>query len=316
MQPKALAQLARFFRYLATERRVSPHTVAAYRLDLAALVTHCDAESIATWVQLTPRHVQALITAGHKAGMAAASLQRRMSAIRSFLTWLGGEGAVRINAAESAQAPRLRRRLPAVLTPEQMAKLLEIPGNDLLAIRDQAIMELLYSSALRLAELVRLNCTDLDLTARMLIVQGKGNKTRIVPIGSHALLALRAWLRVRNSLTTRAEQALFVSKRGGRLNCRTVQVMIAERAKQQGITTRVHPHLFRHSCATHLLEASTVSSDGKLTGFGLREVQEFLGHQSPNTTAIYTHLDAKHLARVYHTAHPRPHMKPGRKTDD
>ncbi|HET7757135.1 MAG TPA: tyrosine recombinase XerC, partial [Steroidobacteraceae bacterium] len=203
------------------------------------------------------------------------------------------------NPALEVRAPRVARRLPQTLDADQMARLLEIPGGEALGVRDRALMELLYSSGLRLAELVGLDIGHVDFPDRTVRVLGKGRRTRIVPVGRHALAALRAWLKERPGLARPQEPALFVSRSGGRLGPRSVQARVDYWARRQGLSQHVHPHLFRHSFASHLLES----------GGELRGVQELLGHADISTTQIYTHLDFQHLARIYDAAHPRARRK-------
>jgi integrase/recombinase XerC len=301
MNIQALDQFERFCRYAETERRLSPHTLSAYRLDLEVLIAYCDRACIPTWARLEPAHVRAFAAAAHAHGLSAASIQRRLSAVRSFLRFLEiREHAITRNPAETIQGPKLAPRLPKVLDADQMALLLAIKGDDPLSVRDRAIMELLYSSALRLAELVRLNCDDLDLADRTVRVLGKGSVGRVVPIGSHAVTAIRAWLRVRSRLASDRDPALFVGRNGKRIGRRNVELRIAAHARRQRIGVHVHPHMFRHSAATHVFESSN----------DIRAVQEFLGHASISTTQIYTHLDFAHVARAYDAAHPRSKIDP------
>jgi integrase/recombinase XerC len=206
---------------------------------------------------------------------------------------------VKSNPAIDVRAPKARRRLPETLDADQMASLLEIPAGDIFVTRDRAIMELLYSSGLRLAELVDLDITGLDLPDRTVRVRGKGDKTRIVPVGTEALSALRQWLKERVAIAKSGETALFVGRSGERLGRRAVQTRVAYWARRQGVSMRVYPHLFRHSFASHLLES----------GGDLRGVQELLGHADIATTQIYTHLDFQHLARIYDKTHPRARRK-------
>jgi integrase/recombinase XerC len=244
----------------------------------------------------------------HAAGLAPKSIQRRLSGVRAFFEFLVRETLqakgradsprVTTNPAVDVRAPKAKRSLPVTLDPDQMAKLVELPAGDAFTTRDRAIMELLYSSGLRLAELVGLNLTDL-LPDNTVHVVGKGNKARIVPVGSKAREALAAWKQERASLAKPDELALFVGKNGRRLGPWGVQSRVAHWARQQGLQQHVHPHLFRHSFATHLLESS-----GELRG-----VQELLGHADISTTQIYTHLDFQHLARTYEAAHPRARRK-------
>ena len=322
MSPAALEWLARFRRYLGSERRLSAHTDASYARDLAALVKFCDREGIADWSALDSAAVRRFAAYSHRSGLAPRSIQRRLSAVRSFYTFLlreaaaetartaasrrrGSSGAARAgrigsNPAAEVRAPKVARRLPQTLDADQMARLLQLPaGGDRLSTRDRALMELLYSSGLRLAELVGLDISSLDLKDAVVHVLGKGRKARIVPVGRLALRALRSWLQQRPALARPDENALFVGRNGRRLGPRAVQARVALWARRQGLGVHVHPHLFRHSFASHLLES----------GGELRGVQELLGHADISTTQIYTHLDFQHLARIYDAAHPRARRK-------
>lgn len=231
----------------------------------------------------------------YRRGLAARSIQRRLSAARTFYRWLGREKRVSRNPVASVSAPKSPKRLPGNLDADRMSRLLDIRGDGPLVLRDRAILELFYSSGLRLAELASLNLADLDLPDAVVRVTGKGSKERVVPVGSKAREALAAWLPVRASLAGQDETAVFVSRSGNRLSHRAVQQRVALRARQQGIDARVYPHLLRHSFATHLLESS----------HDLRGVQELLGHANISTTQVYTHLDFQHLAQIYDATHPR-----------
>ncbi|HXY97341.1 MAG TPA: tyrosine recombinase XerC [Steroidobacteraceae bacterium] len=310
MSPAALEWLTRFRRYLRSERRLSAHTDEAYARDLSALAKYCDRMGLADWGELDSQHVRTFAAHSHAGGLSPRSIQRRLSAVRSFYEFLlrerSAEAAsgrrarrVRVNPALEVRAPKAARRLPHTLDADQMARLLEIPAGGGLTARDRALMELLYSSGLRLAELVSLDLPDIDLKDRTVRVLGKGRKSRIVPVGRLALAALRAWLRERATLAAANEPALFVGQGGKRLGPRAIQSRINYWAKRQGLGLHVHPHLFRHSFASHLLES----------GGELRGVQELLGHADISTTQIYTHLDFQHLARIYDAAHPRARRK-------
>jgi integrase/recombinase XerC len=226
-------------------------------------------------------------------------VQRRLSAVRSFYAFLIREGIMRVNPATDIRAPKSARHLPQTLDADQMGRLLDVAVETPLDARDLALMELFYSSGLRLAELVALDLTSIDLADRTVRVVGKGNKTRIVPVGRKAVTALRAWLRERSGMAAPETPALFVGRNGGRLGARAIQLRVAAAARRQGLPMGVHPHLFRHSFATHLLESSQ----------DLRGVQELLGHADISTTQVYTHLDFQHLARIYDEAHPRARRK-------
>jgi integrase/recombinase XerC len=295
MTPAARAWLERFQTHLATERRLSPHTAAAYRRDLAALERWCAQQPLADWDALDEQHVRSFAARSHAAGLDPRSVQRRLSAVRTFYEFLLREGAVRRNPGVDVRAPKASRRLPATLDADQMARLLALEPRQPLDQRDLAMMELFYSSGLRLAELIGLDLGDLDLKERMVRVSGKGGKDRIVPVGGKALAALQQWLGLRTALAAVGETAIFVGRRGRRVGARAVQLRVAAHARAQGLPAHVHPHVFRHSFATHLLESSR----------DLRGVQELLGHANISTTQVYTHLDFQHLARTYEDAHPR-----------
>jgi integrase/recombinase XerC len=298
------AEVAAFLQRLGTERRLSPHTVAAYRYDLQGLLDFCRRESLASFAALDSFSVRRFAAESHRRGLGPRSVARRLSAVRTFLNYLIETGVLKANAGVHVQAPKAPRRLPATLDADQVASLLAISGDEPLTLRDRAILELFYSSGLRLAELVGLNLGDVDVADRTVRVVGKGSKERVVPVGKHALAALHDWFAVRAELARSGERALFVGKRGRRVSRRTVQKSVNEWAKRQGTPTRVHPHMLRHSFATHVLESSG----------NLRAVQELLGHASLATTQIYTHLDFQHLAHVYDQAHPRARRRRSEKS--
>lgn len=289
--------LGRFLEHLAGERRYSPRTREAYRRDLAALQAYCRRHRIDDWARLSGADVRAFAAERHRGGLSGRSVQRLLSSVRSFYRFLLREGVVESNPAVAVPAPKGRRRLPRTLDADQVARLLENTApTGPLAVRDRALMELLYSSGLRLAETVALDCADIDLDDGTVQVTGKGAKTRIVPVGRHARAALRRWLAVRAGLAhPDAGDALFLGRGGRRLGARAVQRRLADWARRAGLDARVHPHRLRHSFASHLLESSG----------DLRAVQELLGHSDIRTTQVYTHVDFQHLARVYDVAHPR-----------
>jgi integrase/recombinase XerC len=289
------AWIDRFLSHLAHERRVSGHTIAAYGHDLHALAQFSGARRPCTWSKLGSSHMRAFAAAQHGTGMSPRSIQRRLSAARTFYEFLMREGHCARNPAQGVSAPKTKKRLPATLDADQMGRLLAFRVDGTLSARDKAIMELFYSSGLRLTELVSLEVTAVDLKDRTVRVLGKGSKTRIVPIGRQAIAALKQWLQARAALVKNGADALFVGKSGRRLSVRAVQLRVGAWGRRQGIGVHVHPHMFRHSFATHLLESSG----------DLRGVQELLGHADIGTTQIYTHLDFQHLATVYEAAHPR-----------
>ncbi|MGH8222888.1 MAG: tyrosine recombinase XerC [Woeseiaceae bacterium] len=295
MQDSQSDWIERFAGHLHYERRLSPLTCKHYRRDLREFLGWADRADIVRWRDVDSEHVRAYAAACYRRGLSARSIQRQLSALRSFFRYLVREKVVRKHPVQSISAPKSGKRLPANLDADRMARLLEIPGDGALVTRDRAILELLYSSGLRLAELTGINLSDLDLADASLRVTGKGSKERIVPVGRMAVAALRDWLALRSGLAGRGEMALFVSRRGGRLSGRAVQARVEHWARRQGMDTRVHPHLLRHSFATHLLESS----------HDLRGVQELLGHANIATTQVYTHLDFQHLAQIYDRTHPR-----------
>jgi integrase/recombinase XerC len=288
-----------FFKHLKTERNLSAHTIAAYRRDLTCLHNYCDKENISRWADLRVHNMRRYAATQFAGGLSPRSIQRRLSGQRSFMGYLIREGKLKNNPVADVSAPKAPKRLPDALDVDQMARLLDIEGDDRVASRDRAIMELLYSSGLRLAELVGLDIGDVDLNDGLVRVTGKGNKERIIPVGRKALAAVTEWQRIRANEAAVEEQALFVGRRGRRISPRTVQAMVRRRAVAAGLPKRVYPHLFRHSFATHMLESSG----------DLRGVQEMLGHADISTTQVYTHLDFQHLAQIYDKAHPRAHKK-------
>jgi integrase/recombinase XerC len=298
-------RIERFLSHLSFERRLSGHTVAAYRHDLLALASFCEARKVQRWSALNNFQVRAFAAAEHAGGIAPRSIQRRLSAVRTFYEYLMREGHAKNNPALEVRAPKSKKRLPATLDADQMARLLDFRASDSLSARDKAMMELFYSSGLRLSELVGLEVSAVDLKDRTVRVLGKGSKTRIVPIGRHAIEALKGWLAERAALVggkpvSPEGGAVFVGKSGRPLSVRAVQLRVGTWARRRGLSMHVHPHMFRHSFATHLLESSG----------DLRGVQELLGHADISTTQVYTHLDFQRLAAVYDAAHPRARRRP------
>lgn len=288
-----------YLTHLSKERRLSPHTASNYARDLRALADFADRGEVRDWKRIDSQHLRLFAARSHAGGLNPRSVQRRLSATRGFFNYLAREGAATSNPALDVRAPKAAKRLPGTLDVDQLNHLLDIPGTDALAVRDRAIMELFYSSGLRLAELVGLDLLHLDLADRTVRVLGKGSKTRILPVGRKACEALRAWLRERGGVAKPDAMAVFVGRNGERLQARAIQLRIAGWARRKGLPARVYPHLFRHSFATHLLESSK----------DLRGVQELLGHADISTTQIYTHLDFAHLARTYDASHPRAKRK-------
>jgi integrase/recombinase XerC len=291
------ASVAGFLEHLRVERRMSPHTLDAYARDLGALAEWCAADGIADWPALHGERLRAFVAGEHRRGLSPKSLQRRLSACRSFFAWQLRHGMLAADPSAGLRAPKAPRKLPQVLDPDEAARLVEVPADDALGRRDRALLELFYSSGLRLAELCALRWGDLDLAGGEVRVLGKGGKVRIVPVGRHARDALAA----HGAGEGMARDAFVFRGRSGGLSPRAVQARMRTLAQRQGIWKRVHPHLLRHSFASHVLESSG----------DLRGVQELLGHADIATTQIYTHLDFQHLAKVYDAAHPRAKRKKG-----
>ncbi|MEZ5488355.1 MAG: tyrosine recombinase XerC [Steroidobacteraceae bacterium] len=299
MTPAALQWIERFGRHLRHERNLSGHTASGYDHELEALVAWCDTQQLDDWPHIDSQHLRMFAARSHAGGLAPRSVQRRLSAVRSFFRYLIREQVVTSNPAADVRAPKVKRGLPGTLDVDQIGRLLDITVTDPLSARDRALMELFYSSGLRLAELAALDLGDVDLAEQLVRVTGKGRKTRIVPVGRLAREAITRWLQDRGQLAESDQTALFVARNGRRLSPRAIQARVGYWARRQGLPVHVHPHLFRHSFASHLLESSQ----------DLRGVQELLGHADITTTQVYTHLDFQHLARIYDKAHPRAHRK-------
>jgi integrase/recombinase XerC len=289
--------VAQFLAELAHQRRASAHTLAAYRHDLALLQAGAGDKPLA---ELQPHELRRTAMRLHGEGLAPRSVARTLSAWRAYYRWLARHGLLAADPCAGLRAPKRPRVLPKALGVEQAAALLDVPGDDLLAVRDRAMFELFYSSGLRLSELASLNLIGgLDLAAGEVTVTGKRGKTRIVPVGAKAGAALAEWIEQRVALAAPGEAALFVGRRGTRLGPRGIEQRLSHWAQKSGLGLHVHPHMLRHSFASHVLQSSG----------DLRAVQEMLGHASIATTQIYTHLDFQHLAKVYDAAHPRAKKK-------
>jgi integrase/recombinase XerC len=286
-----------FLGYLAVERRLSANTLDAYRRDLGDLAAWMDAQGLTDWRRLRQEALRSYVAGAHRRGLSGKSLQRRLSAVRSFYRHLNRSESSELNPALGLRAPKSPRKLPQVLDADEMTRLVEIPTDGPDGLRDRAMLELFYSSGLRLSELCGLRWSALDLADGLVTVLGKGGKSRVVPVGSHARKALQAW---REASKPGLAAPVFPGRGGAPVSPRTVQQRLRKLAQQQGLFKRVHPHLLRHSFASHVLESSG----------DLRGVQELLGHADIATTQIYTHLDFQHLAKVYDAAHPRARRKP------
>jgi len=285
-----------YLEHLSNERRLSRHTVQNYARDIAALL---DLSAGTPLKQLQVHHVRRYVAQLHGRGLDGRSLARMLSAWRGFFNYLARDHGYAQNPCVGIRPPKAAKRLPHALSPDEAARLMEITASDSIAVRDKAIMELFYSSGLRLSELTGLAQDDVNFRDATLRVTGKGAKTRIVPVGSFALAALQAWLPARGQLARPGEKALFVGRGGSALGVRAVQARLKHWALKLGLADIVHPHALRHSFASHLLQSSG----------DLRAVQEMLGHASISTTQVYTHLDFQHLAKAYDAAHPRAKRK-------
>ncbi len=289
--------LESFIQMLRSEKYYSPHTCSNYRRDLESFARYLLDRDVSRWSKVNYRLVSGYAAHRFRNGLKSRSIQRELSSIRSFYQHLIRQGVAKNNPAKEVSAPKSGQRLPKTCDTEQIEQLLRSgSNNNPLFIRDLAIFELIYSSGLRLAELVSIDLGDIDLAQKQLIVTGKGNKTRYLPVGSKAIDAIRRWLKIRfEFVREHDENALFLSKQGKRISARNVQSRLNRLIKLQALEQHLSPHTLRHSFATHLLESSG----------DLRAVQELLGHADISTTQIYTHLDFQHLARVYDAAHPR-----------
>lgn len=296
MDTVAQRQIEAYLDQLRFQQRVSKHTLAGYGRDLARLQGFCEARGVESWQGLNLPLLREHLARRHRDGIGSRSLQRELSATRGFFDFLVKRGDTTINPAKGLRAPKAPKKLPSPLDVDQMVSLLDAPVEGALEQRDLAMWELFYSSGLRLSELTGLDLADLDLEAGSALVrQGKGQKSRHVPVGSCAVAALRQWLALRPAFESINDPALFLSRRGRRISPRTVQARLERWRISLGAPGRLHPHRLRHSFASHLLESSG----------DLRAVQELLGHANLSTTQVYTHLDFQHLASVYDRAHPR-----------
>jgi integrase/recombinase XerC len=287
-----------YWDYLRIEKQASAHTLDSYQRQLLAVVEMLIESEITQWEAVDVSVIRWLLTQSHKQGLGAKSIGLRLVVLRQFLQFLLRAGKIKVNPAQGIKAPKVGKHLPKNIDAEQIAQLLDCDSDSPQDLRDLAMMELMYSSGLRLSELQGLNLGDIDLSIGEVRVLGKGNKERIVPVGSKAIKALTRWFEVRNQYNPQ-DDAVFLNRRGGRISHRSIQLIMQKWGEKQGLASHLHPHKLRHSFATHMLEGS----------HDLRAVQELLGHSNLATTQIYTHLDFQHLAQVYDSAHPRAHRK-------
>jgi len=287
-----------YLAYLGNERQYSPLTLENYARDLRQLFKAAGDTPLA---DLKSHQIRRFIASLHGQGLGGKTLARMLSAWRGFYTYLIRDHHYASNPCTGLRAPKSPRNLPHTLSPDEAVRMVDLPADgDALTLRDKAMFELLYSSGLRLAELVGLNPDALDFADASVRVTGKGNKTRIIPLGSQAIIALQQWLQQRSAMAKEEEPALFINRNGGRITARSVQLRMKEWGIKQGLSSNVHPHLLRHSFASHVLQSSG----------DLRAVQEMLGHASISTTQVYTHLDFQYLSKIYDSAHPRAKKKP------
>lgn len=287
-----------FLNYLDAAKRLSPHSIRAYRRDMSEFLTFCEQHDQCDLAKADIPQVRGFLSLLRRQGKSASSIQRCLSSLRSYFQFCIRHLDGKSNPARAVSAPKAGKRLPKTMDVDGLAHLLEFPLEEWIDYRDRAMMELFYSSGLRLAELASVDLQDLDISEAIINVTGKGNKSRSLPVGRMAIAAIKEWLKVRDQVASDSN-ALFISQRGQRLGHRSIQQRIALRGKQQGLPGHVHPHMLRHSFASHMLESSS----------DLRGVQELLGHANLSTTQIYTHLDFQHLAKIYDQAHPRAGKK-------
>ncbi|MDA7746832.1 tyrosine recombinase XerC [Psychromonas sp.] len=291
--------IQRYLSHIASQRGLSPVTIENYQRNLNEFITLLEVKDIQTWQDLDTHQVRLLAKQLHQKGIKARSIATKLSALRSFLEYLVKNDQLTFNPAKGVSAPKLDKPLPKNISVDDMDQLLDIDENDPLAVRDHCMMELMYSSGLRLSELVGINLQDIKLSEKEIMITGKGSKQRLLPITKTAIETIKTWLKVRSDFAEPNENALFLSKQKRRISARSVQMRMEKWGLQQSLPSHVNPHKLRHSFATHMLESSG----------NLRAVQTLLGHADLATTQIYTHLDFQHLAEVYDKAHPRAKRK-------
>ena len=287
--------IKKFLSYIKNEKRYTSDTFKSYTLDLSKFEEFLSQHEVSSIKLLQSTHIQDYIKKIHRNGLSPTSIARKASTIRSMFTYLTKIGVVKSNPATQITTPKRQKSLPSVLSIEQVNLLCNIPPSSDVAIRDRAMIELMYSSGLRLSEITSLNTDSIDIPNRSILVMGKGKKQRYLPVGGKAIDAIELWIKAKENYAKRSNNALFLNRFGERLSNRSVQTRLNYWAKSLSINCKVSPHMLRHSCATHLLEASG----------DLRAVQEFLGHEDISTTQIYTNGDFEHLKNVYQKSHPK-----------
>jgi integrase/recombinase XerC len=297
--PALPPQAEAYLQHLQFERRLAPNTIDNYRRDLVDLVRFSQARIARELDKLDCQDIRRYLASAHARGMTARALARMLSGWRGYFKFALRQGVGHINPCDGVHAPKAEKRLPRTLSPEEAIRLVSFDADDAAAQRDRAALELIYSCGLRISELTGLNLDSIDFHSREIRVLGKGSKTRIIPVGEPALAAVQRWLGARASIKVIDTQALFVGTQGKRLSASVLQARIKQWAQRQGLEVNVHPHMLRHSFASHVLQSSQ----------NLRAVQEMMGHASIASTQVYTHLDFQHLAKVYDSAHPRAKKK-------
>jgi len=295
-----------FLSYLESVKQYSPHTLKGYQRDLEKLSEYLSTNDRQDWKNVNEHDIRTFINSERRRGLSPRSIQRLLSSCRTFHEHLLTEGKIKLNPAKNIVSPKSAQLLPKAMDADLVQRLLDFKPKGMIEIRDKAIAELLYSSGLRLSEICKLDLEDLDLKERTCVVTGKGNKTRMVPVGTKAIQSLRDWIIYRNELLESKEtqtNALFLNNKGSRISARSIQLRLEKLCLQRGLPG-INPHMLRHSFASHVLESSG----------DLRAVQEMLGHSDIGTTQIYTKLDFQHLSKVYDKAHPR--AKKGAKNDN
>ena len=295
LPPELQDGIHRYLDFLKYERGYSSHTLTSYQANLTELAHHLADHQVDTWSQVQDEQLRRFVMKAKKRGLKARSIQLKLSSIKGLFKFLLQRHQIEHNPTELLVTPKADKPLPKNIEVDEVSQLLNFVPEHTIDFRDKAIMELFYSSGLRLSELAELNLADLNLTSAELVVTGKGNKQRLLPIGKAALQALKQWLKYRAEFNQQSLPALFISKLGNRISTRQIQQRLNHWANKQGINSKLHPHKLRHSFASHILESSG----------DLRAVQELLGHANLSTTQVYTHLDFQHLAQVYDKAHPR-----------
>ena len=301
-----VAEIKVFLSYLESVKQYSLHTLKGYQRDLEKLSEYLSTNDRQDWKNVNEHDIRTFINSERRRGLSPRSIQRLLSSCRTFHEHLLTEGKIKLNPAKNIVSPKSAQLLPKAMDADLVQRLLDFKPKGMIEIRDKAIAELLYSSGLRLSEICKLDLEDIDLKERICVVTGKGNKTRMVPVGTKAIQSLRDWIIYRNELLESKEtqtNALFLNNKGSRISARSIQLRLEKLCLQRGLPG-INPHMLRHSFASHVLESSG----------DLRAVQEMLGHSDIGTTQIYTKLDFQHLSKVYDKAHPR--AKKGAKNDN